>query len=155
MKIEGPMRPFFLSLFFLSLCGGLILFGLSDAKAQNFPEDQDNRETGLFSQTVTVARALDKVTARITELELPEGEEVRFGSLLITARHCESRPPEEPPETFAFLEIDDVYDDNRRRIFSGWMMASSPALNALEHPVYDVWVIACKIKEPSESAGNR
>lgn len=103
--------------------------------------------------TITIARALDKVTARITELELPQDQEVQFGSLLITARHCQSRPPEEPPETFAFLEIEEQHDQERRRLFTGWMLASSPGLHALEHPVYDVWVIACKTSEPISPSG--
>ena len=98
-------------------------------------------------ETVTVARALDKVTAQITDLELPENRTVVFGSLAITARHCESTPPTEAPETFAFLQIDEIEPDQqpqRRRLFSGWMIASSPALNPLQHPVYDVWVIGCE-----------
>lgn len=139
----------------ISLCAGLMLLTSFEVNAQASFEVQNRPDTASQDQTVTIARALDKVTARITELELPEDEEVRFGSLFITARHCESRPPEEPPETFAFLEIDDVHDDDRRRIFSGWMMASSPALNALEHPVYDVWVIACNTEAPSAPSGNR
>ncbi|MCK5042365.1 MAG: DUF2155 domain-containing protein, partial [Sphingomonadales bacterium] len=93
---------------------------------------------------ITTVRALDKITAHITELELPQGEVVSFGTLRITARTCSSRPPEEEPETFAFLEIDDLQrDDELVRVFTGWMMASSPALNALEHSVYDIWVISC------------
>lgn len=105
--------------------------------------------------TTTRVRALDKITARVIELDLPQDTEVRFGTLAIRARTCRSRPPEERPETFAFLEIDDVKMDNQReRIFSGWMMASSPALNALEHPVYDVWVIACKISSAGASSAS-
>ncbi len=106
-------------------------------------------------RTVTIARALDKITARITELELPADEEVPFGSLVITARYCYSRPPEEPPETFAFLQIDEVRDGERARVFSGWMLASSPALHGLEHPVYDVWVIGCKAAAPESEHGRR
>jgi len=95
-------------------------------------------------------RALDKITARITEFELEIDEELRFGTLSIVARYCRTRPPIEPPETFSFLEIDDLKrGDKRERVFEGWMVASSPALNALEHPVYDVWVISCKMVEPS------
>lgn len=103
--------------------------------------------------TITIIRALDKITARITEVELPEGMEIRFGALAIRARTCKSRPPEEQPETFAFLEIDDVKkDDERVRLFNGWMLASSPALNPLEHPVYDVWVISCKTVSADETS---
>ncbi len=106
--------------------------------------------------TTTKVRALDKITARVIDLDLPEDIEVRFGTLAIRARTCRSRPPEEPPETFAFLEIDDVkMNEERERIFSGWMMASSPALNALEHPVYDVWVIACKRSSAGASSARK
>ncbi|GAK32946.1 putative protein [alpha proteobacterium Q-1] len=115
-------------------------------------QDRDQPEDGV--KTITIARAMDKVTARITELELPEDEPVEFGSLIITSRHCQSRPPEEQPETFAFLEIDEMIDDNRNRLFTGWMMASSPGLHALEHPVYDVWVMACKTLSPDNPSGS-
>jgi len=94
---------------------------------------------------VVEARALDKITARITDLELPEDRPVELGSLIITARYCYSRPPEETPETYAFLEIDGHPEGERERLFTGWMIASSPALNALEHPVYDVWVTGCRV----------
>ena len=105
--------------------------------------------------TVTTLRALDKVTARISEIELVENEEVGFGSLFITVRTCSTRPPEEPPETFAFLEIEENgTDGTRQRLFSGWMMASSPALNALDHAIYDVWVISCTIRSGDASAGS-
>jgi len=100
-------------------------------------------------------RALDKITARITEVELEVGQELRFGTLALKARYCRTRPPIEPPETFAFLEIDDLKrGGTRERVFEGWMVASSPALNALEHPVYDVWVISCKMVEPSAVGSN-
>jgi len=100
-------------------------------------------------------RALDKITARITEFELKIGEELRFGTLSIVARYCRTRPPIEPPETFAFIEIDDLKRGvKRERVFEGWMVASSPALNALEHPVYDVWVISCKMVAPSVDMSN-
>ena len=111
---------------------------------------------GPQADSVTILRGLDKVTARITELRVPTGEPVVFGSLRITARHCENTPPTEPPETSAFLQIDDTKaEEGPKRLFSGWMFASSPGINALEHPGYDVWVIDCKTApagegEPSE-----
>lgn len=99
---------------------------------------------------VAVLQGLDKVTARISTIEAPIGEEVTFGTLVITARTCRNRPPEEPPETTAFLEvIDDKPGEPPRLVFSGWMFASSPALSALEHAVYDVWVIDCRIADIS------
>ena len=161
-------------------------------------------------------RALDKITAQFIDLTIPVGETQDFGKLRILARTCNKRPPEEEPETSAFLEIIDldalareekqarelaeaeaaealangeedrgpeamepsqpearsllVEDvdpdaidmvakesgpdlsgfDKVEAIFRGWMFASSPALNAVDHPVYDVWVIDCKMVEPSQ-----
>ncbi|MBB42961.1 MAG: hypothetical protein CMM44_04255 [Rhodospirillaceae bacterium] len=91
-----------------------------------------------------VLQGLDKVTARISEFTVPAGQSVHFGSLHITVRDCFKRPPEETPESAAFLEISDRgIPEKPVRFFSGWMFASSPALSALEHPVYDVWVVDC------------
>ena len=92
-----------------------------------------------------VLQGLDKVTARISTIDAPLGRPVRFGTLAIVVRACHKRPPTEPPESAAFLEIDDNKPGGERaRVFSGWMFASSPALSALEHAVYDVWVVDCR-----------
>ena len=94
---------------------------------------------------IAVLQGLDKVTARISTIEAPIGQPVHFGTLIITARTCQKKPPEETPESAAFLEIDDQKPgEPAQRTFTGWMFASSPALNALQHPVYDVWVKDCK-----------
>ena len=94
---------------------------------------------------IAVLQGLDKITARISTFEAPLGQPVRFGSLEIIARACDKKPPEETPESTAFLEIvDDRPDSPAVEIFKGWMFASSPAISAVEHPVYDVWVIDCK-----------
>jgi len=88
---------------------------------------------------------LDKVAARTAKFEVNLKQQVFYNTLIITAQMCKTRPPEEPPESAAFLEIQERKSDgSTQKIFSGWMFASSPALNALEHPVYDVWVIGCK-----------
>lgn len=98
---------------------------------------------------LAVLRALEKVTARITDLEAPIDQVVAFHSLAIKVRTCNKRPPEETPETTVFIEIDERRPSGETvRLFSGWMFASSPGLSALEHPVYDVWVIDCKMSEP-------
>ena len=102
-----------------------------------------------------VLRALDKVTARTNDLTINVDETVKFGTLEITVKKCVKHPPEEPPETATFLEIDENrVDEEKRTLFMGWMFASSPALNALEHPVYDVWVIDCKISSDEQSKPN-
>ena len=104
---------------------------------------------------VAVLQGLDKITARISTFEAPIEEIAHFGSLQITARTCQKRPPEEPPESAAFLEIVDLRPDSAAvEVFTGWMFASSPALSAMEHPVYDVWVIDCKKAASSESVSS-
>ncbi|MCI5048411.1 MAG: DUF2155 domain-containing protein [Aquisalinus sp.] len=179
--VEDPSELTELERLSLSASGLKYGSGLYDAKSDN----------PLIPVSVTL-RALDKITAKYTDLTIEIDETSRFGELAITPRTCDKRPPEEFPETTAFLEIDDL-DDTRTQVlenealveasseamaeeaplidvtmlpesdldavtaetpatdhlFSGWMFASSPALNPLEHPVYDVWVIDCKMVEPS------
>jgi hypothetical protein len=94
---------------------------------------------------VAVLQTLDKVTARVNTIDVRVGSTVRFGTLLIRVDHCDKRPPEETPESTAFLEIAEQRPGEQPVLtFAGWMFASSPALNALEHPVYDVWLLDCK-----------
>lgn len=101
------------------------------------------------AETVAVLQGLDKTTARISKFDAPVGKAVRFGTLVITVRACIKHPPEEEPESAAFLQIDEVRQGERnsvvsQQVFSGWMFASSPALSALENPIYDVGVLDCK-----------
>jgi len=122
---------------FLAMC--LVFFAASSAHAANIP--------GSAIQL----RALDKVTATTRDYTVKVGETLEYGSLSIEAVHCEKRPPEELPETFAFLKIRDAklngngeQTGENEPVFSGWMFASRPALSALDHGVYDIWVIGCK-----------
>lgn len=128
----------------------------STVLAQELPDGLPSETEMAMSNSVSVQlRALDKITTRITEVELPVGDEKKFGTLIIKARYCRSRPPQETPESFVYLEIDDIkVGGERERVFDGWMLASSPALSALEHPVYDVWVIGCKTVSPSDVEPN-
>lgn len=101
-------------------------------------------------------QGLDKVTARISSITAPLNEAVRFGTLEIIVHRCTKRPPEETPESAALLEIHDVKPgESRALLFKGWMFASSPALSALEHPVYDIWVKDCLNSSSSEANGPR
>jgi hypothetical protein len=109
-------------------------------------------ESAKFSQAKPVAlrlRGLDKMTGRATDILAPIDKPVKFATLTITARTCYSTPPTEPPETTAYLEITDKRPDEKpKKVFSGWMFASTPSLNGMEHPLYDVWVIKCITNEP-------
>jgi hypothetical protein len=104
-----------------------------------------------IAEPEALLQGLDKITARISQFDAPVDTPVRFGTLSIRVRDCEKSSPEETPENAAFLEIDEVRPgEARTRVFSGWMFSSSPALSALEHPVYDVNVLDCR--KPSGSA---
>jgi len=93
---------------------------------------------------VAVFSALDKVTARTSKFEVPLNSTAQFGALKVTPRVCYSRPPEEQPKTTSFVEVDEIQlDGQEQRIFTGWMFAESPGLNAVEHPVFDVWLTNC------------
>ncbi len=113
--------------------------------------------TDLPMDTI-VLDALDKVTGRVNTIRGPVGQTLSFGRLNITARTCLARPPEETPENSAFLEITETQlksktqPESTKQVFSGWMFSSNPAISAMDHPVYDVWVLACEFdKKPSTS----
>jgi hypothetical protein len=100
---------------------------------------------------LVILRGLDKITGRPANILAPIGVPVTYATLTITARYCYSTPPSEPPETTAFLQIEDHRpDQDARAVFSGWMLASSPSLNGLQHPLYDVWVINCTTNQPGQ-----
>ena len=89
---------------------------------------------------------LDKITGRITRFDVYIDETVLFGALEITPRACYTRPTTEAQRTSAFLEVDQrSLTGVSKRIFSGWMFADSPALNAVDHAIYDVWLVDCKV----------
>ncbi len=93
---------------------------------------------------VAVFAALDKVTARIQKLEVPLNQTVEFGALKLTPRVCYSRPATERPKTTSFVEVTETeLDGSEKPLFTGWMFAESPGLNAVEHPVFDVWLTEC------------
>jgi hypothetical protein len=94
---------------------------------------------------VAVFSGLDKITGRIIAFDVMVDETVQFGALQVTPRVCHTRPPTEPGQTTAFVEVDEITLTNSiQRLFTGWMFAASPGLHAVEHPVYDVWLVNCK-----------
>ena len=94
---------------------------------------------------VVVLQGLDKITARVSTFEIEVGKVGFFGVLRIEVKSCKKKPPTEPPEKVAFVVINDLKPGEKMiEVFRGWMFASSPSLNGLEHPVYDVWVLDCR-----------
>lgn len=98
-----------------------------------------------ISNPVAVFAGIDKITGRITSFDVYIDETVQFGALQVTPKVCYSRDDSEAQQIDAFVEVDEITLDRKiRRIFSGWMFAASPALNAVEHAIYDVWLTDCK-----------
>ncbi len=116
--------------------------------ADNTARPEDTVVTETPTQKIENARAvfagLDKITGRTISFDAAIGETVQFGALQVTARACYTRPPTEATNTDAFVEVDEVtLQGEIKRIYTGWMFASSPGLHAVEHPIYDVWLTDC------------
>ncbi|PSC03253.1 DUF2155 domain-containing protein [Alsobacter soli] len=119
----------------LALASGACALAFLSAPAH---ADKIKNPTAIFA-------GLDKITGRIISFEAQVDETVQFGALQITPRVCYTRPPTEPQNTTSFIEVDEVtFNNEYRRIFGGWVFASSPGLHGIEHPIYDVWLTSCK-----------
>jgi hypothetical protein len=118
------------------------LFGALTAAALGFASAA---AADTIPEPVALLQGLDKTSARVSQFEAAIGTPVRFGDLSIIVRDCEKNPPDQRPENAAFLEITELRSgEPPRKVFSGWMFASSPALSALENPIYDVNVLDCE-----------
>lgn len=127
----------------------VILAGLAVAF---WPRDGEAQQ---IRNQIAVFAALDKVTARISPLEIPINKSKTFGALTITPRTCNTKPPTEEPQTSVFVEVEETQLDNsQKRIFTGWMFAESPGLHGVEHPVFDVWLTSCKTLDAGKPSGN-
>jgi len=136
-------------------CAALLVAAIAAAPAlaQRKPPEPPKKEEPAAAEPKldiegkgAILQGLDKVTARVSTLEADNGQTVKFGSLEITVRRCQRSRPDQKLERAAFLEIDNIDPSTKekKRVFSGWMFSSNPALSALEHPVYDVWVKDCR-----------
>ena len=105
-------------------------------------------EQKIANPTVTFS-GLDKITGRILTFDVAINETVQYGALQVTPRVCYTRPATELQNTTAFVEVDEITLEAKiRRVFTGWMFATSPGLSAVEHSIYDVWLIDCKTTPP-------
>ena len=107
----------------------------------------------MIPEPIAILQGLDKISARTSQIEAPVGASVRFGTLSIIVRDCEQSPPGDTPENSAFVQIYETpAGEDTKRLFSGWMFSSSPALSELEHPVYDVTLLGCKAPSTASPA---
>jgi len=115
----------------LALAAGLVMTSAASA--------------AMIPAPIAILQGLDKISARTSRIEAPIGAKVQFGTLSIVVRDCEQSPPDASPENAAFIQIYETpVGAETKRLFSGWMFSSSPALSELEHPVYDVTLLSCK-----------
>ena len=124
-----------------------------DASAAPSPFDEDDQhKRQMEDRSIVRLRTIDKLSARTHTFDIPVGKTVKFGkALFIKARACRTASPLDEPENAAFLQIwerlpatTEGAAETSRWIFSGWMFSSSPSLSAMEHPIYDVWLIDCR-----------
>jgi hypothetical protein len=118
-------------------------------KSKPAPEAPPPPPPGVINGAVL--QALDKISARVTKFTVPFGQAVKFGTLSVRVTECRQASPEEEPESAAFLDIQETQPGTAtaKGLFRGWMFASSPGLNPLEHPVYDLWVLDCSTSNAS------
>lgn len=118
----------------------VLIFGLLVATAA-IAQNQIETENG----SVAKLRGLDTLTGIATDLTIAVGETQTYERLMITVHECRYPKGNPSGDAFALLTIKDVREDEPR--FDAWMISSSPALSALEHPRYDVWLLRCKISD--------
>ncbi len=122
----------------LLLLIGVVLFGASASGAD-------------VSTKQLVLRGVDKITGRVSTMTATVHRPLTFGTLTIVAERCLAKPQEEMPENAAFLKVYEQTKDNpKKQVFNGWMFSSNPALSAMEHPIYDIWVLSCVNKDLKE-----
>lgn len=105
------------------------------------------------ARSFAILSALDKIAALVTPLAIGIGESANFGTLTITVRSCQASEDTRARENAVFVEIrDDPPGEDPDEIFSGWMFSAARAVSALEHPVYDLWLVECvdEVPQPPE-----
>lgn len=118
---------------FLGVVLALVLLHGQDGRADQLFEDHDRAVLG----------GMEKVTGHAFSFNVTVGETGHFGTLIVTVKACRKTPPWQAPESASFLEIDDARSGKPESVFTGWMFAGTPGVSALEHPVYDIWVLDC------------
>jgi hypothetical protein len=121
--------------------------GTIEAKGKEQQGYTINKADPSRFNNVAIIQGLNKITAKTSILEIRVGDTLKFGKLTITIHKCWQSPLDQKPESKVLM---DVYEsngnENKARIFYGWMFASSPSISALEHPIYDITVVGCKNK---------
>ena len=112
-------------------------------KIQNIPEEDKDK---ISDKIYINIKALDKVTAKTSAMRLAIGEKKFFGPLEIKALKCQLTEHNDFTDTVAYLQVKDLSskDNNQVFLFNGWTFASSPTLQSIDHPIYDLWILGCE-----------
>ena len=94
-------------------------------------------------------KILDKISNKLTEKSIKVNESDFLGTLNIRVYSCFTEPPNEIPEDYVLIDVKDNFQNKQESIYIGWMISSSPDVTPLEHPIYDLWLIDCKIDNAS------
>ena len=115
----------------------------SSQNDENFKEEKLNKKTGKIYINI---KALDKITAKTSAIKLGIGEKKYFGSLEIKGLKCQLSENNEFSDIVAYLQVKDLdsKDNNQVFLFNGWTFVSSPTLEPIDHPIYDLWITGCE-----------
>ena len=110
---------------------------------ENFSEEKLNKKKKKIYINI---KALDKITAKTLAIKLGIGEKKYFGSLEIKGLKCQLSENNEFTDAVAYLQVKDLdsKDNNQVFLFNGWTFASSPTLESIDHPIYDLWITGCE-----------
>ena len=116
---------------------------ISSKNDENFKEEKSNKKTDKIYINI---KALDKITAKTLAIKLGIGEKKYFGSLEIKGLKCQLSENNEFNDAVAYLQVKDLAakDNNQVFLFNGWTFASSPTLQSIDHPIYDLWITGCE-----------
>ena len=117
-----------------------------NSNSENYNSIDDTLISSDSDKVYINLRALDKITAKTSEIRLTTGEKKRFGSLEIQVLKCEMSEDKTTSDTLAYLQVKDLSakDNNQVFLFNGWSFVSSPTLKSIDHPIYDLWVTSCE-----------
>ena len=113
----------------------------------NYVEDSEKENNITKNEKIYInITALDKITAKTSAIRLAIGEKKFFGPLEIKALKCQLSENNDSTDTVAYLQVKDLSskDNNQVFLFNGWTFASSPTLQSIDHPLYDLWIISCE-----------
>jgi len=117
-----------------------------DSNLQNKKKILKKEKTQKSDKVYVNIAALDKITAKTSAIRLPVGGKEFFGPLEIKALKCQLSEESDTTDTVAYLQVRDLSakDNNQVFLFNGWTFASSPTLQSIDHPVYDLWIVSCE-----------